>query len=96
MQIISSKNFEKKLSKLSKSVKIKLKEKLRIFMENPSNILLNNHKLHGKYKNYRSINITGDYRIIFEELENNCILLVNINTHSELYVKAKTHNPHTF
>jgi len=85
MIVIPTKNFEKKLSKSPSSVKIKFKERIRIFMSEPHNILLNNHKLHGKYNEYRSINITGNYRLIFEEINTGTVRLIDINTHPELY-----------
>lgn len=85
MIVIPTKNFEKKLSKSSNTVKIKFKERIRIFMSEPHNIILNNHKLHGKYTGYRSINITGNYRLIFEEIKVDTVRLVDINTHPELY-----------
>jgi len=31
------------------------------------------------------MDLTGDWRIIFEELDNETIKLINIGTHSELY-----------
>src|SRR3989344_2707244 len=62
--IIPTKHFKKKVSKLPKSIKIKLSEKIQLFMDEPKKVILNNHTLHGKYNGYRSINITGNYRII--------------------------------
>ena len=85
MIVIPTKNFKKKLSKSHSTVKIKFKEKIRIFMDEPYNIILNNHKLHGKYTGYRSINITGNYRLIFEEIKVGTVRLIDINTHPELY-----------
>lgn len=85
MIIITTKYFKKKVSKLPKFIKIKLAEKIHIFINEPKNIILNNHQLNGKYNDYRSINITGDYRMIFEELNDNSIRLIDIGTHGELY-----------
>ena len=45
---------------------------------------LNNHKLSGKYAEYRSINITGDIRIAYKRVSDGFYLLA-IGTHSELY-----------
>ena len=85
MIVIPTKYFRKKVSKLTKSIKIKLAERLRLFMDKPKNIILNNHKLKGKYSGYRSINITGNYRLIFEELEDNSVRLIDVDTHPKLY-----------
>jgi mRNA-degrading endonuclease YafQ of YafQ-DinJ toxin-antitoxin module len=41
--------------------------------------------LHGEYSGYRSINITGDLRVIYEPLGKNTVQFVIIDTHSNLY-----------
>ena len=85
MIIIPTKYFKKKVSKLPRSIKISLAKKIRFFIDEPKNIILNNHQLKGKYSEYRSINITGNYRMIFEELEDNSVRLIDIDTHPKLY-----------
>ena len=85
MIIISTRYFQKKVSKLPKSIKVKLAERLHLFMDEPKNIILNNHKLNGKYGGYKSINVTGNYRMIYEELEDSSVRLIDIGTHGELY-----------
>ncbi|MDO8579590.1 MAG: type II toxin-antitoxin system mRNA interferase toxin, RelE/StbE family [bacterium] len=87
MIIISSKNFEKSLKKINPKIQLVLGAKLRIFMNDPWNFTLNNHTLHGSMRNYRSINITGDYRAIYEEYDKNTVRLIDIDTHSGLYGK---------
>ncbi len=78
-------HFQKSYNKLPKKLQIKVDEKLILFAENPCASSLNNHLLIGKYKNYRSINITGDYRAIYKKLSKNEIILVKLGTHSKLY-----------
>ena len=56
-------------------------------MDEPKNIVLNNHALNGKYGGYRSINITGDYRLIYEECGTDAVRLIDIDTHGNLYGK---------
>lgn len=85
MIIIPTKYFKKKVSKLPKSIKIKLAKKINLFMDEPKDIILNNHQLSGRYSGYRSINITGNYRMIFEELEDSSVRLIDIDTHAKLY-----------
>lgn len=60
-------------------------KKLDIFFENPFNPVLNNHQLNGKLKNLRSINVTGDIRIIYEQVNKNTALFLKIARHSKLY-----------
>lgn len=46
--------------------------------------LLRNHSVHSISTNARSINITGDYRAIYEKNEHRT-LFTHIGTHSKLY-----------
>lgn len=85
MNIKVTKHFEKRFKKLPPGIKQSFKTRVSVFILDPFNIKLNNHKLHGSLNKYRSININGDYRLIFEEVERDTILLIDVNTHSELY-----------
>jgi len=51
----------------------------------PFDPVLHNHALQGRWKGYRSVNITGDYRLIYRELSPETIVFVTIDTHSNLY-----------
>lgn len=85
MKIIPSKKFEKKVAKLSISLKKALSIKLRIFVSDPFSTILNNHPLQGSMRGYRSINITGDYRVIFEQYDVDIVRLIDVDTHHNLY-----------
>ena len=78
------KDFEKQYSKLRESEKKKFKQRRDIFLGDEFNPILNNHCLKGKYLGYRSINITGDLRVIYIK-DNNITLFVSIGSHSDLY-----------
>jgi len=60
-------------------------ERLKLFISNPFNPILHNHSLKGELKGKRSINITGDYRLIFEEVGSDTYLLHDFGTHDQLY-----------
>jgi len=86
MRIKFNKKFSKQFNKLSKKIQKTFYEKLAIFIQNKQDPILNNHKLKGKLKKYRSINITSDYRAVFQELDNgDFIFFMMIGTHSNLY-----------
>lgn len=85
MNVIFHNNFEKQFIKLSNKIRLKVKERISIFEIDSYNMILNNHALHGKYAGYRSINITGDLRIIYKQLNNNTVIFSEIGTHSKLY-----------
>jgi len=80
-----SKNFKKSLKKKDKFIQEKVRERIRLLREDPSNVLLNNHKLHGEYGGCNSINITGDFRVVFKYLNENQVVFLDIGTHTELY-----------
>lgn len=85
MKINYSKNFVKQYGKQRPVIKEKFVEKQKVYVTDKFNPILNNHGLGGKWLGYRSINVTGDIRAIFEEVNENYVEFVAIGTHSELY-----------
>lgn len=59
--------------------------RLIIFTRNPFDQVLDNHGLRGKLNGCRSINITGDWRIVYRMLDERTAYLLEIGPHSELY-----------
>lgn len=84
MNVFTSKKFEKMFRKCHQEIKDRFIERLKIFKKNKYNFVLNNHSLTGKLKGLRSINVSGDYRAIFEEKSED-IIFVAIGNHSQLY-----------
>ena len=60
-------------------------ERVELFISQPFHPILQNHGLTGKYREYRSISITGDIRVIYRELENDTVLFFDIGTHNQVY-----------
>lgn len=85
LQIISNDKFKRSFKKKDKFIQKKARERIKIFQQDPFNILLKNHALAGEYKNRRSFNVTGDYRIIFYYVDENTVCFSDIGTHPELY-----------
>jgi len=85
MAITYSRVFKKMFKKKDAWVKAKFSERLFLFIKERNNPLLNNHSLDGIWAGCRSINITGDFRAVYEELGNDNFEFVAIGTHSELY-----------
>ena len=84
MTIQLHKNFKKQFNKLTDSQKRKFRERRDAFLLDEFNTILNNHALKGIYQGYRSINITGDIRVIFKR-EGEDIIFAKIGSHSKLY-----------
>jgi addiction module RelE/StbE family toxin len=78
-------DFKKELRALPKKYQEQFFKRLDMFFQNPHHIVLNNHKLSGKLKNMRSINITGDLRVIYEQININTVLFLTIANHNKLY-----------
>ena len=67
MDIRIKRKFAKQNEKAPKQVQQALDQRLIFFQQNPFHPLLNNHALTGKYKGFRSINISGDWRALYKE-----------------------------
>ncbi|MFO0971031.1 MAG: type II toxin-antitoxin system mRNA interferase toxin, RelE/StbE family [Candidatus Saccharimonadales bacterium] len=67
-------------------VQIKAKERILAFCADKRQKQLRDHALTGKYRGYRSINITGDIRALYYEKEDGRIVIFAfLGTHGQLY-----------
>jgi addiction module RelE/StbE family toxin len=85
MKYLTSKQFDKNFSKLSKKVKEKVITQFTIFLNDPVDFRLNNHSLNGKWRHYRSINITADIRAVYKLEDGQIARFIDIGSHSVLY-----------
>jgi len=85
MRVLFHKTFEKQYKSLRSAEKKKFLERIKTFVTDPFAPVLNNHPLKGKYQGYRSINITGDVRAIYELIGEATAYFVAVDTHSNLY-----------
>lgn len=82
-----------RLLKKVKTVDVRIRRnfyaQIAIFEKNHLDPILNNHPLKRKYRGYRSINITADYRAVYEEVdggnEEKIAYFIALGTHEELY-----------
>lgn len=84
MKIKLHKDFDKQYRNLRESEKKKFKQRRDLFLQDQFQPLLNNHSLKGKYLGFRSINITGDLRVVYKEYDDE-VIFVTIDSHSNLY-----------
>lgn len=88
MKVFYDPAFLNILKKVDVRIKKSVKERILLFSKNPHDPQLNNHPLQRKYTGYRSINITGDYRALYKEVEigdEKIAYFVLLGTHTELY-----------
>jgi addiction module RelE/StbE family toxin len=77
--------FTKQFKKLHPKIQKNFAPRLGLFLEDNYHPLLRNHELQGKYKNYKSINVTGDVRALYKEHGDEIIVFALIGTHPQLY-----------
>ena len=85
MQIKYARKFKRQYTKASEKIKKVFKGRRNLFLKNPHASILNNHKLKGEFKGYRSINITGDWRAFYSKPNKNIVIFEVLGTHSQLY-----------
>ncbi len=85
MKVYSSKKFVKKYRNLPLRIQEKFDNQILLFVENQFDKRLNNHPLQGKLRGYRSIDVTGDIRAVFRDLDESSIFFITIGSHSKLY-----------
>lgn len=84
MIVSYSKNFLKQAKNLDVRLRQKLYERITLFIKNPLDPSLRNHALKGRYKLYRSIDITGDVRALYLTHKGQ-VIFDTVGTHSQLY-----------
>ena len=85
VQIKFTKSFQKQFQKILPKLQSTFFDRLEIFKNNPFQEILNNHSLRGQWAGFRSINVSGDYRAIYEDLGDSKVKFHAIGTHSQLY-----------
>ena len=86
MKIIHRKKFSKNYIKLPRNLRQKVRTTEQLFKREPFHPSLQNHTLHGQLKHLRSISVTNDVRIIFEEFDNYAIvLMLDVGSHNRVY-----------
>ncbi|QQG40716.1 MAG: type II toxin-antitoxin system mRNA interferase toxin, RelE/StbE family [Candidatus Levyibacteriota bacterium] len=87
--------FLKNLKKLDVKIRKSFRKRITVFLKNPYDSELNNHELKDEYQGYRSIDITADYRAIYEEINEDGKFITYfflIGTHEQLYDKTLNKN----
>lgn len=85
MRVLFHRNFSRNFKKLPKTIRLAFKRRLKVFVEDPFHPLMNNHALSGEWRNFRSINVTGDMRALFHAIGEDAVEFVAIDTHGNLY-----------
>ncbi len=88
MKTQASPQLLEKLKKLDVRIRKSFVERIKIFEENYQEPVLNNHALVREYEGYRSIDITNNYRALYEEVQSGTETIAYfslLGTHKELF-----------
>lgn len=85
MKITTTKKFDKKIQKHSKKIQKEFIRRVDMFLNDINDPTLKTHKLSGKFKTLWSFNLSGDLRVIFDKIERDVIIFIDVGSHSELY-----------
>ncbi|OGH15021.1 MAG: hypothetical protein A2860_01060 [Candidatus Levybacteria bacterium RIFCSPHIGHO2_01_FULL_37_33] len=78
------KSYKNRISSNPKLI-AKTTNRINLFKKNPQNSILKDHSLKGSKKNIRSFSVTGDIRIIYIKVSKDHFLLLDIDTHNQVY-----------
>ena len=76
--------FEKMFKKLPLKIREQFFKRVDIFVRDSQDPILNNHSVENSYPGRFSINVTGDYRALYEQIDLN-VTFMKIGTHPQLY-----------
>lgn len=82
-----SSQFKKSFRKRPKRLRELVKERVRLFVQDPRHPLLDDHPLGGQLSGLRRFSVTCDVRIQYEPFLDGSARLLDLGTHSELYGK---------
>lgn len=84
MKVSYSRQFLRHYVKLSPKLRQRVDDRILLWIGEPLNAQLRDHQLKGKYKQYRSIDITGDIRALYLQKDGEAVFDA-LGTHSQLY-----------
>ena len=85
MDIVLTREFEKRYEKLQTSIQKKAEKQTDLFLKNPFYSSLHTEKLNPKSKEVWSFRIDRKYRIFFRFLAPNRVLFLTVGSHGWIY-----------
>lgn len=81
---VFDRRFERDFKHLNRDLQNIIRERISIFREDPFDVRLHSHKLHGKLDGRWSFSVTSNYRVIFRFVDSQTIVLQAVGPH-DLY-----------
>lgn len=88
MTIRYTKEFLTQLKKQNVRIRKSFRKAIDLFSEDPNNSALNSHELHGIWKGFRSIDVTSDWRAVYQEIKegkDSIAYFTTLGIHKQLY-----------
>jgi addiction module RelE/StbE family toxin len=82
MRILYLSRFVRQYKKLSEEIKDTVKERGKLFYENPFDPRLKTHKLKGRLEGLWSFSVNFDYRILFEFRHDDIVWFHSVGKHN--------------
>jgi addiction module RelE/StbE family toxin len=82
MKIYYTSEFFRRYKRLPEIIRSLAKEKIKLFSEDPFDVGLKTHKLHGRFKNYWAFSVDYNCRIIFKFEHGEVVKFYSIGGHS--------------
>lgn len=83
--VLVTKEFENNYKELPTAIKAKVEKQEQLFRKNPFHPSLHTEKLEPKNRQVWSFRIDKKYRVIFNFIDNNKVVFVNIGHHGWIY-----------
>ena len=77
------KNFKKRI-RPNNSLNKKFQERLVLFISDPTNIVLKNHRLTGTKRDLYAFSVAGDVRVLYE-ISGQTYRFIDIGSHNQVY-----------
>lgn len=78
-----STRFKRSFKRIPSHIKIDFARKIEIFRKHPFDPSLNSHKLNGSLADYYGFYLRDGFRVLFDFIQNDVVLLVNIGDHDD-------------
>lgn len=69
----------------NKKLVLHTEQRIELFRTNPDTSILKDHALSGSKKGLRAFSITGDIRIIYQNISEEEVIFMDIGSHNQVY-----------
>ena len=90
LAIHPSSRFRRSFKRMPVQIQDDFEKRISLFQEHPFHPSLNTHKLGGRLKEFYAFYLRDGYRVLFDFVARDMILLINIGSHDDYQKWSKT------